>query len=76
MLFNLVMLNDSKDPLMKIGDKVKCEFIEPYNKNGTVYQKGEVVTLECWGPMWYKHRRAWNEPHPNLIPAKIVKPLC
>ena len=60
---------------MKIGDKVKCEFIETYNKNGVFYKVGQIEVLEYWGPTWFKHRRTWNESHPNLIPAKIVKVL-
>lgn len=61
--------------IMKIGDKVKCEFIDAYNKNGVFYHKGEIVMLEYWGPQWFKHRQSWNEAHPNLIPASIVRPL-
>ena len=62
---------------MKIGDKVKCEFLDDYNKNGVFYKKGQTETLECWGPIWFKHRQSWGflESHPNLVPAKIVRVL-
>lgn len=39
---------------MKIGDKVKIRFKEPYASNGVVFGTADLYKAIYWGPMYFK----------------------